>query len=99
MVDLTEIYLGPVVYDETKGINDADYTLRRTLVNPKYVIMMRPAVDLQEKAKNKNKSLVDGLSIDTSYTQVWIHCPSQVSALCINVVGDAGYICEKLIKE
>ena len=99
MVDLTEIYLGPVVYNEAEKKNTADYLLRRTLINPKYVIMMRPAIDLQEKAKNQDKSLIDGLNIDTPYTQLWMHCPSQVSALCINVVGGIGQICEKLTKE
>jgi hypothetical protein len=97
MIRMTEIYQGPVVYDEKSKKNVGTHELREVMINPKYVVAMRPAKDLQSESRNKGAPLIPGLHEDTSYTQIMMHCPSRVTALIINVVGSMTQITEKIM--
>lgn len=97
MVRLTEIYQGPAVYNETLDKSVGTYGLREIMINPKYVVVLRAAMDLQNKAANKGGSLIPGVHLDASYTQVLMHCPNHLSTLIINVVGSLSHITEKVM--
>jgi len=97
MIRLTEIFLGPVEYNEDSKTNVGTYDLREVVINPKYIVVIRAATDLQNKAANTNLPLVAGLHPSASYTQILMHCPSRVAALVVNVVGSLSQITEKIM--
>jgi len=97
MIKFTEIFQGPVVYDEGKETNVSTYELRETFINPKYIVMTKVDVGLQNKAKNEKDALIEGLLPNTPYTHITMHCPSQPTATMITVVGSMSYVIEKIM--
>jgi len=93
MIKLTEIYQGPVEYDEKSGENISLFGLREIYVNPKYVVCIKEDECLQ--SKSKNGSLIEGLHSDMSYTQVTIHGLGQYSTN-VAVLGTRDQIAERL---
>ena len=96
MVKFTEIFQGPVVYDEEKETNVSNYDLREVYINPRHVICTKVAVGLQNKAKNREGALIEGLFPNTPYTHIIMHCPSQPTAMTIAVVGSMNHVIEKI---
>jgi|2_EtaG_2_1085320.scaffolds.fasta_scaffold21995_4 hypothetical protein len=99
MIKFTEIFQGPVVFDDHRDESVETYELREILVNPNYIILTRTATGLQNKSNNKGSALIQGLHPDTPYTQLLIHCPSRVSPMEITVVGTMSYVSEKIMVE
>lgn len=94
MIKLTELYQGPVVYNEKTKKNISTYELREVYVNPEYIVCVKKNEALQNKAKAGN--LIEGLHPDISYTQVVMHC-SDHSTTSVTVLGSPSQIVDLLI--
>ena len=96
MIKLTEIYQGPVVYDEESEKNVSTYNLREVYINPEYITYIKSGDDLHEKSKRE--TLVQGLHGGIAYTHIIMHNPG-ARAMNIDVVGSTDQIIEKLTSD
>lgn len=92
MIEFTEIFQGPVVYDEQLEENVATYELRAVYINPSYIITAKDNSALYNTAQRGE--LVVGLSKDIPYTNMVVDYGNRISN--INVVGDLQDIIKKI---
>ena len=87
MIKLVEIYNLPTEYDPEIGRPKDKMSLREVVINPSYVISLKDCQVLNDK--KRHGPLVEGLSQDTSFTQL------NLKTGAINVVGSLDHILEK----
>ena len=92
MIRCTEIFSKPDEYDSSLGIVTGTYSVREVILNPDYIFMMKENNELFEKAQKAE--LVEGLSQDLLYTQIFLNTPNNTVQL-LNVVGSAEEIVKK----